>query len=66
LYFTPNRWGECIALSNIGVLLDDMGRTTEAIEFLEQCVAMMETLGHLRLGANRTTLDRVRAKLAAS
>ncbi len=57
------RWSESTLLSNIGLLLDEMGRTAEAVKYLEQNVALDEAVNHPNLERDRATLERVRGKL---
>jgi hypothetical protein len=65
---TPDRvahdWGHAgNRLFNIGMLLDAMGSTAEAVSYLEQSVAMMEDIGHPELKNARAALERVLGKL---
>ena len=56
-------WSESIVLANIGLQLDEMGRSAESVVYLEQCVARMEDVGHPTLDNARAELERVRGKL---
>jgi hypothetical protein len=44
-------------------VLDQLGRTAEAVNFLEQNVALDEALGHPDLESDRAYLEAVRRRL---
>jgi hypothetical protein len=58
-----DRWSEATLSGNISTLLDALGRTAEAVSYLEQCVALDEAIGHPDLESDRSELERVRGEL---
>jgi tetratricopeptide (TPR) repeat protein len=59
-----DRWGESVTLFNIGMALDELGRTAEAITYLEQAVALDEAIGHPDLESDRAKLEELWRKVS--